>query len=205
LPNSYGLFCASLLNGVLTNVYSTSNLAEGAIPANPTLTSINVATVSQPTVWVDEIQVRWQATDTEILQLLSSETNSPSHTSTLKPAAASSSLPISTSAQTSTKGPTLSSTPPAAPPGKFSTGAKITIGVIIPLAVVALIFGTFIIVRRNKRKAQRRSMYVEPKYTGYPQELDARYNERPLKGELDAGERRVTSRMLRNTSYELQG
>ena len=155
------------------------------------------------------IQVRWQATDTEILQLLSSETSSPSSTSTSNtPAttgAASSTLPRSTSTQTSMNGSAPDRKPTAAPPGEFSTGAKIAIGVIIPLAVIALIFGTFVIVRRNKRKAQRRSMHAEPKYTAYPQELDARYNEGPLKGELDAKDPYVAARMPGNTRYEPQG
>jgi hypothetical protein len=219
-PNPRGLFCASLVSGVLSNVYSTSALAEGPIPENPSLTTINVATITSPTVWVDEIQVRWQATDTEILQLLSSKTAISSSTSISKtpatPGALSSTPHLPTSAQSSTNGASAISTPTSEPTAGLSAGAKIAIGVAVPLLVLALVLGSYILFRRSKRKSQHRSTLVESKYAGYPRELDARYNERPLKGELEANgqnlgshmlqnQQQIASQMRRSTPYELPG
>jgi hypothetical protein len=164
--------------------------------------------------------VRWQATDTEILQLLSSKTTISSSTSMSKtsaaPGAVSSTPHLPTSAQLSTNGASATSAPTSEPTAGLSAGAKITIGVAVPLLVLALILGSYILFRRSKRKSRHPSALVESKYTGYPGELDARYNERPLKGELEANGQNMGSRMLQNqqqiapqmrrsTRYELPG
>src|ERR1700728_3898965 len=81
-PDPGGIFCGSTLTGTLTNVYSTSTEGSGAIPVNPSLTTINFDTMTKAMAWADGIQVRWQSTDTEVLEIMSSTSKAGSSSST---------------------------------------------------------------------------------------------------------------------------
>jgi hypothetical protein len=173
-PQVGGLYCASLAAGTLTNVYVTSTLGEGPIPSNPTLEHVDVVTVASPTVWVDEIQVRWHASDTEILRLLSGQPVAATDSQSM--------LQASPSSESSSSRATSST-------GGLSTSAKIAIGVAIPVVVIFILLGILIWWMR-KRKVQKSAtlqLPVDPSPSG-PSELDAQYNERPSKGELPTTE-----------------
>jgi len=68
------LFCRSDLPARATNVYATTTLQPGPIPTSPTLQTVSFPAQTPVYVWADILQVRWQTTDSEILNLLTSST-----------------------------------------------------------------------------------------------------------------------------------
>ncbi|KAL9102547.1 MAG: hypothetical protein Q9163_002326 [Psora crenata] len=162
-------YCISLFNTPLTNVYSTSTFADGSLPNNPRLITVDPKSVSYNTVYADIIEVQWQDTDQDIIELMSQKeaqevqarTSSASKTAT--PAsqtttvgAASSSAPFPSTNAVAT------ATPEPSPSGGLSTGSKAGVGVAVPLGVLAIAIGlaAFLALRRRKRRKN--------KYTHHP-------------------------------------
>jgi hypothetical protein len=190
-----GLFCASTLQGTLTNVYFTSIDGLGPVPPNPTLATMTVGSGS--TVWADMIQVRWQSTDTEILKLLES-TQSSSSSSTI------SSSQISTSASSTLPSNTGSGTPLPVH-RSLSTASKVGIAVgicILALLLSAVLFWVWSRRRRFSSKAKGSPIY-QPVITA-SHELDGRHNERPLKGELEGNHPSYKGPLKSVTTTELE-
>lgn len=155
-------------------MYSTSTDHLGPVPTDPILTTINVGAGS--TAWADIIQVRWQSTDTEVLQIMASAESAASSTSASQ---------ISTRI-TPTVPPNTGSPTPNATHHILSDG---TIAVIvISTCIVALLIAGLLLWIRRRRGQTLSSMTEDSKIyhsVAASHELDARHNERPLKGELD--------------------
>lgn len=140
--------CASLFGSPLTNVYSTSTRAEGPIPRNPELVTIDPRSVGGNTVYADIIQIQWAATDSEILRLMSQTTSS------------SSSQAQATSAQTAHRtipnvAPTVSPTATSIPSSDgLSTGAKAGIGIGAAVGAIALALLAYFLWRRRRRRTK---------------------------------------------------
>lgn len=138
----------------LTNVYSVESLSRGAIPRNPRLVTLRKTDVDSTTVYADVIQIQWQNSDNEITDLMkqkaamtaSSSASTPPQTST---AASSTNGVSSVTSATSTHA--AASTPPSS--SGLSAGAKVGIGVGVPLAVITLAaIGAFLIMLRQRRR-----------------------------------------------------
>ncbi|KAG8528151.1 uncharacterized protein KY384_007067 [Bacidia gigantensis] len=196
-PNGYFLttsdqgilrnYCFSLFNTPLTKVYSMRSLQSGSIPSNPSLTTISPAKVSN-TVYADVIQVQWQDSDQNIIQLMSqkdAEATMQSSSSSASPASTTPAAASQTNAPTSTAAPTSSAD------SGLSSGAKAGIGVGVALGVLAIMaLAAFLFLRRRKRrkphdpasestlKDWKGPAYheMDPTQTGLPpQEMDARH------------------------------
>lgn len=140
-----GIFCRSTMPATLTNVFATSTLSDGAVPPAATLDTAVASNIANPYVWEDIIQVRWQSTDTQILQLLSASSTTTS-TSISTPASAAPKITTSNATDTAAE----SSSVPSG--GGLSTGQ--IVGVIIGClaAGVLLCLGAFVLVRRYRRR-----------------------------------------------------
>ena len=195
VPSSNGMFCASILLGTITDVYSTSTRAEGPIPENPSLVTLTANSLRNPTAWADIVQVRWQETDTQILAIISSEA----------------SLRTSSQASTRPQSTMISSTGKESLPAYggtsssiLSTGAKAGIGIGVAIMVLC-VFGGFLLIWWKKRQ---HSAALSKTHTGNTldngaqiHELDRQHNEQPLKGELDGRPIEVADRQ--NVAAEL--
>lgn len=192
-PSTNILYCQSQLPAVLTNVFSTSTLAEGPIPQSHSLMTISLSAEDLHTVFADIIQVRWQSTDTEILQLLTATTSSSTNSPSTSPTA---SLPRSTTAAMST----LPSSPSTSPNGNhivengLSTGVKIAIGVAVPVAFMALLLGAFFFWRK-KNSRRRLAPYAEPQYIQQSQELHS------IEGKADFRRPHVATEDPKHSTY----
>jgi hypothetical protein len=140
-----------------------------------------VATVTSPTVWADIIEIRWQSTDSEVLKIMSSERNAAS--SIYTPSQVSSRTTPSIPPNTSTSSPTpqLARTTPDA----LSTGAKAGLGVGISVAVFLFVGSIYWWRRRQRKPSFTPKAFMNNHSVAVNHELDARYNGRPFKGELD--------------------
>ena len=178
-PSPNGLFCASILLGTITDVYSTSTRAEGPIPENPSLVTLTANSLPNPTAWADIVQVRWQATDTQILAIISSEI-SPSRSSQASTSAQSSgaSSSVTSSSVTSSTGKESLPAHSGISSSTLSTGAKAGIGVGVAIVVLAVVSGFLLICwKRRRDNALNNGARMH--------ELDRQHNGQPLKGELD--------------------
>lgn len=189
-----GYACASIFSNVLNNVYSTLEAGNDPIPPSVSLTSVDPNNGAM-TVTADVIQVQWQNKDQKIISLLSAQTASASSTTAPKTGSRqTASTPVATDQ------PQISSQSSS---GGLSTGAKVGIGVAVPIVVLALLgFGLFFLFSRRKSRAARRDQeaaaekrqpaYQELSQNGHeypnlenqpPQEMDAAQpNELPADG-----------------------
>ena len=147
--------------------------------------------------WADGIQVRWQSTDTEVLEIMSSTSKAGSssststaasraaptiapNTSTPSPASQASIAPSPTSQESTTPSQTQPKQIPTVAPDTGSVSK--TVALSVSLSIAAIIFlAAFVFLWRRWRRHKRKSSTLE----GGISELDARFNERPIKGELD--------------------
>ncbi|KAL8689559.1 MAG: hypothetical protein Q9218_004798 [Villophora microphyllina] len=155
--------CASLFGSPLRRVYSTSTRAEGPIPRNAGLITVDPKSVQSNTVFADIIGIRYASSDSAILRLMSSATATPS-------SRASATAAHRTIAQvTPTSSPATTSTPS---PGGLSPGAEAGIGVGAVIAAIALVLLAYFLWRR-RRKSQDIATDTEAKPRRGRHELDS--------------------------------
>jgi len=136
-------YCGSRLTGILTDVV----LFGGT-------TTIDAATLSAPTAWADVIQVRWQATDSEVLAIMSSTlTTSPISPSTSAKAGSSTSAAATNKSHLST-----------------SADAGIGVGAAVVI-IVALLAGFLVLRHRRNKKEPPIGPLMENQRPGYKHEL----------------------------------
>lgn len=140
-----GYECASLFS-TLTNIYSTFEAGNDPIPKGAKLASTTEKN-GVKTVTADVIQVQWQAKDQKIISLLSARSSASKTSGKAPKSGARQTAPTAAS----TMAPTSDQSS-----GGLSTGAKIGLGVAIPLVVLALIgIGSFFFLRRRKTRGRR--------------------------------------------------
>lgn len=135
-------YCTSIGSGVISYQSTCSEgeiigLTTNTLPWSGTVTQVAKTytnTVNKAYFGADILEIRWQSSD------LASITSNPATP-----------LP-SASSDTSQSTPT--STSSAVPSSGLTTGSKIAIGVVVPIAVLAVL-GTFIFLWRRKRKSRR--------------------------------------------------
>ncbi|KAL8948758.1 MAG: hypothetical protein Q9222_005083 [Ikaeria aurantiellina] len=143
--------CASLFGSPLTNVFSTSTRAEGPIPRNAKLTTIDPQSVDQNTVYADIIAIQWANTNSKILALMSSTTSSSSAPGQTNPARPGSGIVPNVAAATSTAA--VTSTQFSNGGGGLSVGAEAGIGIGAAIGAIALAMFAYFLWRR-RRKSQ---------------------------------------------------
>ena len=183
-PGSSGIFCRISYSGLLTNVYSTSTLAEGPAPGRPMLQTVEASELVSAYGWEDVIQVRWQSTDQQVLSLMSIEasqaselTSSPAlkATNTASPAPTASSQHATETSRSHTQ-QTHSVSSGLSPGASAGIGVGVALGTILVAAIGAWGF--------LRRKSQLRSANVptNPNATQeqkhYPSDIN--------RGELDS-------------------
>ncbi|KAL9577763.1 MAG: hypothetical protein Q9212_006160, partial [Teloschistes hypoglaucus] len=148
--------CASRFRTPLKRVYSTNTRAEGPIPRNADLITVDPKTVEGNTVFADIIAIKYASTDSAILQLMSAATSSSSLSASATPAHQTMAQVSPTRSPTGTPTPNPASTPAPAPmpspsPAGLSPGAKAGIGVGAAVgAIVLALFASFLWYRRQK-------------------------------------------------------
>ena len=148
-------FCFSLMTTPLSNVVSVQSI--GDVPAqNPSLTTLSASDVSSTTVYADVIQVQWQSTDKNIINLLKQSTaasmTGPTGSRTASPASTRTAGASSTRSATASPSASASSNSS----GGLSTGAKAGIGIGVALAVLALAaLAAFLFLLRRRRRRTR--------------------------------------------------
>ncbi|KAL8959621.1 MAG: hypothetical protein Q9193_003545 [Seirophora villosa] len=140
--------CASLFGSPLTNVYYTSTKAEGPIPSDPSLLTIDPQSVEANTVYADVIQIQWASTDSGILRLMS-QTTSSSSSEAQATAAQTAHQTAANAAQTAS--PPVTAT--AAADG-LSSGAKAGIGIGAAVGAVALALLAYFLWSRRRKQPQ---------------------------------------------------
>ncbi|KAL6715123.1 hypothetical protein ACLMJK_007385 [Lecanora helva] len=186
-PSGFTNVCASLISEDLTNVWSRSSLAPGPMPNNQPLTTVKKADIKSNTVWADVIQVRWQSTNTKIINLLAQKTASSSKNS----GTSGTGSPSSSSGSSTTK---ATSTPKSENKnsGGLSTGAEAGIGIAAALIAVVLAVGAYLLLRNRRRKSKATARYgastvgggIKP--PGY-HEMEQKDAGHPPPAELDGG------------------
>ncbi|KAI4122125.1 MAG: hypothetical protein LQ338_005983 [Usnochroma carphineum] len=185
--------CASLFGSPLTNVYSTSTKAEGPIPLNPSIITVDPHSVDANTVYADIIQIQWAATDSNILRLMSQATSSSSlkAQSTSQATSSSSSKAQATSQATSsssskaqaTSAQTAHQTIPSvaqtvsssATPTSFSdadsltAGSKAGIGISAAVGAVALALLAYFLWHQRTKQQQQERQQPQPEPEPEPQ------------------------------------
>jgi hypothetical protein len=164
------LFCRRSLTGILSNVYSTTALGQGPAPENPSLTTIDAATLASPYMFQDLIQVRWQSTDTDVLNLMSSISDAAARASTASsntsPNGSTSPMSSSISSPSSVSSSMSSSSSKIAAVDSSSSADHLSGGVIAGIAMgsviaVLVVFGLGLFVGLRKRKSNRAAPAVE--------------------------------------------
>jgi hypothetical protein len=160
----------------------TSSLGEGPIPFNPSLVTVDVATLRNPTVWADIIQVRWQATDIDILSVMSSTQELASFSTSAPPSTgASSKLPENTG-----------SSKPRKHSSSHSTGARAGIGLGVSFAIILLLIGACFLWRHSRRqKLPRAGGAIEDAPIGGRHEIDSRPIKYTTEAELDGNDSQI--------------
>ncbi|KAL8712580.1 MAG: hypothetical protein Q9220_003111 [cf. Caloplaca sp. 1 TL-2023] len=141
--------CASLFGSPLTNVFSTSTRAEGPIPRDAKLITIDPKSVLQNTVYADIIGVQWANTNTKILALLSATASSSSGSVQTDPAQPGSR--VISSVATATSLAALSSGPTSDENGGLSAGAQAGISIGAVLGAIALAMIAYFLWRRRRK------------------------------------------------------
>ena len=141
LSRHNGYACASIFSTVLKSVYSTFTASDDPIPSGVSFTTIDP--ISAGTIIADVIQVQWQNKDQKIISLMSERTaTGAAETGATQTAP----TPAATSTQATAATATNS--------GGMSKGAKIGIGVAVPIIVLALLaIGAIFFLRTRRRRA----------------------------------------------------
>ncbi|KAK0514191.1 hypothetical protein JMJ35_002808 [Cladonia borealis] len=169
--------CASLIGTDLANVFSTSMLSPGPLPTSPSLETVTQTDIppGSNTVWADLIQIRWQSTDTDVMNLMRESEKTAAVGSarlfTASPAATSSTVPSPTpSSQSNDTTPSSS---------RLSTGSKVGIGVSAALNAVLLVVVALVYFHRRRKSETKNSAadYATEAYkrepgTAIPVEMD---------------------------------
>lgn len=189
--------CAGVFRGLRNNIYSTSTAGNAKIPSDASLTSTNARHYAA-TVVADVIQVQWQATDREILSLLSERssistsapkavTGAVATTVTATPTDISTIMipsPISAPLSATKDLPLPSATRISNPRSSgLSAGSKVAISVSVPLVTFTLLGIGFCLFFR-RRKAEHRTSYKAELHNQAPlhqlrQEMDVQFSELP--------------------------
>ncbi|KAI9745241.1 MAG: hypothetical protein M1818_001519 [Claussenomyces sp. TS43310] len=184
--SSHGCTTAWTSGHVLKNVWDVpstyQNMLSSTDPATKTLTALTLQ--ADASAVCDGIPIMWQNTDTAILRLLG-QSIPTTVTSGSSGSSRATSSPT-TSMPTPTPTAVLAYNP--APPSGLSTGAKIGLGVALPVGVIALLLAIFFTIRRRKHRhlagisnigayggalPEDQGRYVPmQKFDGPPQELD---------------------------------
>ncbi|KAL9589894.1 MAG: hypothetical protein Q9203_001312 [Teloschistes exilis] len=160
--------CASQFGTPLKNVYSTSIRAEGPIPRNAHLITVDPESVSATTVFADIIAVKYESTDSVILQLMAARASSSASSASATPAHRTTAQLSPTMSPTSTPTPAPISTPL---PDRLSPGASAGIGVGAVLGAIALVLFAYSLWRR-RQKSQPLAGDSEAKRHQYMAKLD---------------------------------
>ncbi|KAI4175914.1 MAG: hypothetical protein LQ348_006085 [Seirophora lacunosa] len=153
--------CASLFGSPLTNVYYTPTRAEGPIPSDPSLLTIDPRSVEANTVYADIIQIQWASTDSGILRLMS-QTTSSSSSEAQATAAQTAHQTAANAAQTAS--PPVTAT--AAADG-LSSGAKAGIGIGAAVGAVALALLAYFLWSRRRQQPQRQRQQEQQQQQPY--------------------------------------
>ena len=147
LSRHLGYACASIFSNVLKSVYFTSTASNDPIPSGVSFTTVNPSGRAG-TIIADVIQVQWQDKDQKIISLMSERTATGA---------------AKTGATQTAPTPAATSTQKAEDSGGMSTGAKIGIGVAVPIIVLALlaIAAIFFLRIRKRRAAGREEPSIE--------------------------------------------
>ncbi|KAI4114263.1 MAG: hypothetical protein LQ345_004926 [Seirophora villosa] len=156
-----GHACASPFDSPLTNVYYTSTKAEGPIPSDPSLLTIDPQSVEANTVYADVIQIQWASTDSGILRLMS-QTTSSSSSEAQATAAQTAHQTAANAAQTAS--PPVTAT--AAADG-LSSGAKAGIGIGAAVGAVALALLAYFLWSRRRKQPQRQPQQEQQQQQQY--------------------------------------
>jgi len=152
-------------------------------------TTVDAATLSQPTAWADVIQVRWQQTDLDVLSIMSS-TLSASATSALTTSQTGSTSTLSASPTSAlTTSQTGSTAVTAKNTNHLSTGAEAGIGVGAAVAIITIALLAGLLVLRRRRQNNLVETLTEGRENlrpEYKHELSAQYRGAP-QAELDNG------------------
>ena len=169
-----GYACNSIVTSTLDNVYLTVSAGNDPIPSGASLTKVNPRR-GATTVTADVIQVRWQNKDSNVARLMAQKT------------AAGIAGGAETGTPSTTPVPSSTNIPASGSSGGMSTGAKIGIGVAVPIIVLSLLaIGAVLIWRKRKQKAER--------------EQEATYNAEPFH-ELSSQEQKYHNSPKRNTIH----
>ncbi|KAL8789146.1 MAG: hypothetical protein Q9195_006967 [Heterodermia aff. obscurata] len=137
-----GYACASIFSNVLKSVYFTTSASNDPIPSGVSFTTVDPSG-GAGTIIADVIQVQWQDKDQKIISLMSERTATGA---------------AKTGATQTAPTPAATLTPQAAADsGGISTGAKVGIGVAVPIIVLALLaIAAIFFLRMRKRRAAKR-------------------------------------------------
>lgn len=139
-------YCYSSLKSAVSTVASVASQTTGPLPTNPKLVTLQPSEAANSFVYADVLQIRYQSTDTIVVNLMNATTVTNS--------AASSSPSATASVSQSSGGVDNSavSTPSGTTSSALSTGAKAGIGVGVVLGIFALV-GTaaFLFLRKRHR------------------------------------------------------
>ena len=154
--------CISLIDTDLANVFSTSALAAGPLPTSPYLQTVTQTDIpaGSNTVWADLIMIRWQSTDTDIMNLLreseKTAAEGSARTFTASPAATSSApSPTPTSQRIVTSASQSNDIAPSS--SRLSTGSKAGIGVSVALNAFLLVVVVLIYFHRRRERRSKKS------------------------------------------------
>ena len=163
-PRISGIFCRTSFSGVITNVWSTSTLADGPAPKNPITQSLDARWLQLPYGWEDVIKVRWQSTDEQVMRLMSEASLEAAIQST-STAVTSSAIPSSArpGATSSSEFAASTSAAPLLSSKHLSSGASAGIGIGAALGVLLVAaVGVWIFQRRRRHPRPENDDKAEP-------------------------------------------
>lgn len=193
-------FCFSLMTTPLTNVVYVPSLTNGPAPASAKPSTLRQTDVSSTTVFADVIQVQWQSTDQQIIALMrQTASSSGSRSST---SSSTSVLPglSTTSPSAAAVSTTADAAATAAPSSGLATGAKVGIGVGVPLGVIALAGLAALVFLFRRRRKPSKPVEDEPAQDVKDPNLAA-----PAYQELPLHERQPPAEMDASSTAEVPG
>ena len=164
-------------------------MVSGAIPLNPRLITISPRNMASNTVYADVIQVQWQDSDQTILELMSEKSARETQVSGASNAASPASrTTMEANATAASATITAATATPEFPSSVPSSGAKIAMGIVIPVVVTALVAAVAFLVLRRRKRAKKQSDPTQGLRVPGFHELDQNEVGQSAPAEMDARE-----------------